>query len=73
MTDKTISRRAMLLRMGLLAGAVYAAPSVTPLAAAHASAASGASGASAGSAPSGRSLRGSSQRRRASATSAPSR
>lgn len=56
MSDKTISRRAMLLRMGLLAGAVYAAPSVTTLGAARASGASGGgSGASGGgSAPSGR-------------------
>jgi hypothetical protein len=56
MTDKTVSRRAMLLRMGLLVGAVYAAPSVTTLGAARASGASGGgSGASGGgSAPSGR-------------------
>ena len=82
MTDKTISRRAMLLRMGLLAGAVYAAPSVTTLGAARASGASGGgSGASGGgSAPSGRgrggsapSGRGRSGRGRVSRASTPSR
>lgn len=83
MSDKTISRRAMLLRMGLLAGAVYAAPSVTPLGAARASGASGGgsgvsgggsapSGRGRGSAPSGRG-RSRSGRGRASRASGPSR
>jgi hypothetical protein len=77
MSDKTISRRAMLLRMGLLAGAVYAAPSVTTLGVARASGASAASapsGRGRGSAPSGRGRgRGRSGRGRASRASRPSR
>ncbi|MFN7225568.1 MAG: hypothetical protein ACK4MS_16285 [Paracoccaceae bacterium] len=50
-TKKLISRRALLARIGLAAGAAYVAPTLAGLNAARASGASSASAASAASAP----------------------
>ncbi len=52
MSQKTLSRRAALLRVGALAGAAYAAPAFTTMSMAHASGHSDASASSASSASS---------------------
>ncbi len=70
MSQKTLSRRAALLRVGALAGAAYAAPAFTTMSMAHASGHSDASASSASSASSGSSA--SSAASEASASSASS-
>ena len=49
MSEKTLSRRAALLRIGALAGAAYTVPAFTTVSMAHASGASGSSASSASS------------------------